>query len=37
MYQTALTTTQLGRTGLEITCVRFGAWALGGDWMIGLG
>jgi aryl-alcohol dehydrogenase-like predicted oxidoreductase len=35
MEQTQLTTTQLGNTGLEITRVGFGAWALGGagyDW-----
>jgi aryl-alcohol dehydrogenase-like predicted oxidoreductase len=38
MYQTALKTTQLGRTGLEITRVGFGAWALGGgDWEHGWG
>ena len=38
MQQTALTTTQLGRTGLEITRVGFGAWALGGgDWEHGWG
>jgi aryl-alcohol dehydrogenase-like predicted oxidoreductase len=30
MYTTQLTTTQLGETGLEITRVGFGAWALGG-------
>jgi hypothetical protein len=28
MQQTALQTTQLGNTGLEITRVGFGAWAL---------
>src|SRR5205807_6965067 len=27
---TELTTTQLGKTGLEITRVGFGAWAIGG-------
>jgi aryl-alcohol dehydrogenase-like predicted oxidoreductase len=30
MYQTVLTTTELGRTGLDITRVGFGAWAIGG-------
>ncbi len=30
MYQTQLRTAQLGRTGLEITRMGFGAWALGG-------
>ena len=38
MYQTKLKTTQLGQTGLEITRVGFGAWALGGgDWEHGWG
>jgi aryl-alcohol dehydrogenase-like predicted oxidoreductase len=38
MYQTRLKTTQLGLTGLEITRVGFGAWALGGgDWEHGWG
>ena len=38
MEQTALKTAQLGRTGLEITRVGFGAWALGGgDWEHGWG
>jgi aryl-alcohol dehydrogenase-like predicted oxidoreductase len=38
VYQTALKTTQLGRTGLEITRLGFGAWALGGgDWEHGWG
>ena len=38
MYQTRLKTTQLGQTGLEITRVGFGAWALGGgDWEHGWG
>jgi aryl-alcohol dehydrogenase-like predicted oxidoreductase len=38
MYQTQLQTAQLGRTGLEITRVGFGAWALGGgDWEHGWG
>jgi aryl-alcohol dehydrogenase-like predicted oxidoreductase len=35
MQKTQLTTTQLGHTGLEISRVGFGAWALGGagyDW-----
>jgi aryl-alcohol dehydrogenase-like predicted oxidoreductase len=35
MQKTEIATTQLGRTGLEITRVGFGAWALGGanyDW-----
>jgi hypothetical protein len=30
MYQTALKTTQLGQTDLQITRVGFGAWAIGG-------
>jgi aryl-alcohol dehydrogenase-like predicted oxidoreductase len=38
MFQTALETTQLGQTGLEITRVGFGAWAIGGgDWEFGWG
>jgi aryl-alcohol dehydrogenase-like predicted oxidoreductase len=38
MYQTALPTTQLGRTGLEITRVGLGAWAIGGGgWEFGWG
>jgi aryl-alcohol dehydrogenase-like predicted oxidoreductase len=38
MQQTALKTTRLGHTGLEITRVGFGAWALGGgDWEHGWG
>jgi aryl-alcohol dehydrogenase-like predicted oxidoreductase len=38
MYQTALNTTELGGTGLEITRVGFGAWAIGGgDWEFGWG
>lgn len=38
MYQTQLQTAQLARTGLEITRVGFGAWALGGgDWEHGWG
>jgi aryl-alcohol dehydrogenase-like predicted oxidoreductase len=38
MHQTSLTTTQLGQTGLEITPMGFGAWAIGGgDWEFGWG
>ncbi len=38
MYKTALNTAQLGMTGLEITRVGFGAWAIGGgDWEFGWG
>jgi aryl-alcohol dehydrogenase-like predicted oxidoreductase len=38
MYETALETTQLGQTGLKITRVGFGAWAIGGgDWEFGWG
>jgi aryl-alcohol dehydrogenase-like predicted oxidoreductase len=38
MHQTALKTTRLGQTGLEITRVGFGAWAIGGgDWEFGWG
>jgi len=38
MQQTALNTTQLGQTGLEITRVGFGAWAIGGGgWEFGWG
>src|SRR4051812_20285834 len=38
MEQTALKTTQLGSTGLEITRVGFGAWAVGGaGWEFGWG
>jgi aryl-alcohol dehydrogenase-like predicted oxidoreductase len=38
MLQTSLKTTQLGQTGLEITRVGFGAWAIGGgDWEFGWG
>jgi aryl-alcohol dehydrogenase-like predicted oxidoreductase len=40
MYEidTAMQTTQLGRTDLEITRVGFGAWAIGGgDWEFGWG
>ncbi len=38
MYTTTLDTTQLGQTGLEITRVGFGAWAIGGGgWEFGWG
>jgi aryl-alcohol dehydrogenase-like predicted oxidoreductase len=38
MQKTALKTTQLGQTGLEITRVGFGAWAIGGGgWEFGWG
>ena len=38
MQQTQLQTTQLGTTGLEITRVGFGAWAIGGgNWEFGWG
>jgi aryl-alcohol dehydrogenase-like predicted oxidoreductase len=38
MQQTVMRTTQLGRTGLEITRLGFGAWAIGGgDWEFGWG
>ncbi len=38
MYQTAMKTTQLGRTGLEVTRLGFGSWALGGgNWEFGWG
>ena len=38
MQQTTLATSQLGQTGLEITRVGFGAWAIGGgDWEFGWG
>jgi aryl-alcohol dehydrogenase-like predicted oxidoreductase len=38
MYKTALKTAQLGMTGLQITPVGFGAWAIGGgDWEFGWG
>jgi hypothetical protein len=38
MYQTTLKTSRLGQTGLEITRVGFGAWALGGgNWEHGWG
>jgi len=38
MQQTTLATAQLGQTGLAITRVGFGAWAIGGgDWEFGWG
>jgi aryl-alcohol dehydrogenase-like predicted oxidoreductase len=38
MHKTALRTTTLGQTGLEITRVGFGAWAIGGGgWEFGWG
>jgi aryl-alcohol dehydrogenase-like predicted oxidoreductase len=38
MQQTTVSTTELGQTGLEITRVGFGAWAIGGgDWEFGWG
>jgi aryl-alcohol dehydrogenase-like predicted oxidoreductase len=38
MPQTQLKTTELGHTGLEITRIGFGAWAIGGgDWEFGWG
>jgi len=38
MYQTQLKTTQLGHTGLDITRIGFGAWAIGGGgWESGWG
>jgi aryl-alcohol dehydrogenase-like predicted oxidoreductase len=38
MTQTPLETTLLGKTGLDITRVGFGAWAIGGgDWEMGWG
>ncbi|MFP5379499.1 MAG: aldo/keto reductase [Vicinamibacteria bacterium] len=38
MQQTILATAPLGHTGLEITRVGFGAWAIGGgDWQFGWG
>ena len=38
MYQTTLRTTRLGQTGLEITRVGLGAWAIGGgNWEFGWG
>ncbi len=32
-----ITTTELGTTGLEITRVGFGAWAIGSGWEFGWG
>ena len=38
MHQTQLATTTLGSTGLEITRIGFGAWAIGGGgWEFGWG
>jgi aryl-alcohol dehydrogenase-like predicted oxidoreductase len=38
MYKTTMKTAQLGQTGLEITRVGFGAWAIGGgNWEFGWG
>src|SRR5271157_2380553 len=38
MQQTQVRTTQLGATGMQITRVGFGAWAIGGgDWEFGWG
>ena len=38
MQQTALNTTRLGQTGLQITRIGFGAWAIGGGgWEFGWG
>lgn len=38
MYQTILKTRHLGQTGLDITPVGFGAWAIGGGgWEFGWG
>lgn len=37
MSDTTLTTTSLGSTGLEITRVGLGAWAIGGPWAFGWG
>ncbi|HVT67485.1 MAG TPA: aldo/keto reductase [Trebonia sp.] len=38
MQQTRLKTTELGRTGMEITRLGFGAWAIGGGgWQFGWG
>jgi len=34
---TLLPTRQLGRTGMHITRVGFGSWAVGGDWTVGWG
>ena len=38
VHTTSLATTELGTTGLEITRVGFGAWAIGGGgWEFGWG
>jgi aryl-alcohol dehydrogenase-like predicted oxidoreductase len=37
MAETRLATAELGSTGLEITRVGFGAWAIGGAWRFGWG
>ena len=38
MHKTALKRTELGQTGLQITRVGFGAWAIGGgEWEFGWG
>ena len=38
MEKTRLNTSQLGATGLEITTIGFGAWAIGGGgWEFGWG
>jgi hypothetical protein len=34
---TALPARQLDRTGMDITHVGFGSWAVGGDWAVGWG
>ncbi len=35
--QYSLPTARFGRTGMEITRVGFGSWAVGGDWAVGWG
>jgi aryl-alcohol dehydrogenase-like predicted oxidoreductase len=37
MLAMSLPTRALGRTGLQVTTVGFGAWAIGGDWAFGWG
>lgn len=37
MQTTQLRTVQLGTTGMQITRVGFGAWAIGGGWEFGWG
>ena len=38
MQQTQLRTTELGKTGMQISRVGFGAWAIGGGkWQFGWG